>query len=351
VRKTLAVPQEPTGSANVERTPKYTTVAEREEARIGMLTLLSAGIGFASGFIADALYRLIGIFTNLFFYGRFDPFATVSTALPQYNTLGPAVVGVPAVGGIIAGLMIKYGSPKIAGHGIPESMEAVLLNRSKIEPKVGLLKAVSAAVTIGSGQPFGAEGPIIQTGGAFGSFIGQRIRMTGSERKILLCSGAAAGMAATFGTPIAAVLLVVELILFEFRVKSLVPVGVASAIGAWMHVYLISSKPLFQPAAPISFGGLDSLPFYVALGLLCGVVGTALSRGLYETEDLLARLGLHQPWLPTLGGFAVGVMGFVVPQILGVGYDIITSILSGGLASSCLKILSYMQGYLTYYRR
>lgn len=279
---------------------KYTTVAEREEARIGLLTLFAAAIGFPSGFIADALYRLIGIFTELFFYGRFNINSNVSTALPEFNTLGPVVILVPVAGGLIAGLMIKYGSPKIAGHGIPESMEAILLNRSKIEPKVGLLKSASTAVTIGSSQPFGAEGPIIQTSSSFGSFVGQLIRMNGSERRILLCSGAAAGMAATFGTPIAAILLVIELLLFEFRVRSLVPVGVASAIGAWMHVYLISPKPLFQPSTPIEFGSLDSLPFYASLGILCGIIGVILTKARYKTERILSRTKLSQPWLPAL---------------------------------------------------
>jgi H+/Cl- antiporter ClcA len=222
--------------------------------------------------------------------------------------------------------MIKYGSTRIIGHGIPEAIESVLLGKSKIEPKVGVLKALSAAFTIGSGQPFGAEGPIIQTGGSFGSLIGQLISVTGSERRILLSCGAAAGMAATFGTPISAVFLVIELLLFEFRVKSLVPVAIASAIGAWMHIYLISPKPLFS--TPVySFGGLNTLPFYVVLGLLCGITGSVLSRGLYKTEDLFRKLPLGQPWLPTLGGLAVGVIGFFVPQILGVGYDVISSLI------------------------
>ncbi len=303
---------------------KGRTVLEREESRIGLLTLLAGGIGFAAGFIAFALYHMIGLVTNVFYYGRLD----FSFASPQFNHLGLAAIVVPAIGGLIAGLMIKYGSSRIIGHGIPETMESVLLNRSKIEPKVGALKAISAAVTIGSGQPFGAEGPIIQTGGAFGSFIGQTVSMTGAERKILLASGAAAGMAAVFGTPIAAVLLAIELLLFEFRAKSLVPVAVASAIGAWMHIYLISSQPLFQTPA-YYFGGISSLPFYLVLGLLCGVLGSALSRGLYETEGLFEKTRLGQPWLPVVGGLAAGAIGFAVPQVLGVGYDVITGVLTG----------------------
>lgn len=297
---------------------------EREESRIGLLTLLACGIGLAGGIIAYALYHFIGLITNLFYYGRFG-FSFVS---PQFNHLELLVIIPPAVGGLAAGFLIKHGSPKIIGHGIPETMESVLLNRSKVEPKVGVLKAVSAAVTIGSGQPFGAEGPIIQTGGAFGSFIGQSISMTGAERKILLASGAAAGMAATFDTPIAAVLLAIELLLFEFRAKSLVPVAIASAIGAWMHITLISPQPLFQTPA-FSFGGLSAFPFYVGLGIVCGVAGSALSRGLYRTEGLFGKVRLGQPWLPMVGGMAVGAIGFAVPQMLGVGYDVIAGVLNG----------------------
>ena len=318
-------PEKPSADKPTESPgPDGKTVSEREESRIGLLTLIATGIGFTSGIIAFALYHLIGLITNLLYYGRLD----ASFVSPQFNQLGIFVVLLPASGGLVAGLLIKYGSTKIIGHGIPETMESVLLNRSKIEPKVGVLKAASAAITIGSGQPFGAEGPIIQTGGAFGSFIGQTVSMTGAERKILLASGAAAGMAATFGTPIAAILLVVELLLFEFRVKSLVPVAMAAAIGAWMHVYLISPQPLFQTPA-YNFGGLQALPFYVGLGLISGLLGSGLSRGLYATESLFAKSGLGQPWLPALGGIAVGVAGLAVPQILGVGYNVITGILNG----------------------
>jgi H+/Cl- antiporter ClcA len=299
------------------------TAEEREEARIGLLTLIAGIIGFAAGIIAFILYHLIGFLTNLFFYQKFD----FSFASPQYNHLGPIVILIPALGGLIAGLMIKYGSTRIIGHGIPEAIESVLLGKSKIEPKAGLLKALSAAFTIGSGQPFGAEGPIIQTGGSIGSLVGQVISVTGSERRILLSCGAAAGMAASFGTPISAVFLVIELLLFEFRVKSLVPIAIASAIGAWMHIYLISPKPLFS--TPVyNFGGFNTLPFYVTLGLLLGgLLGTTLSRGLYKAEDLFRKLPLRQPWLPMLGGVAVGVIGLLVPQILGVGYDVISSLI------------------------
>ncbi len=296
------------------------------------MTIISVGIGIAAGFIAYLLYNLIGLLTNLFYYQRLS----TSFVSPAGNSLGALAIIIPVFGGLVAGLMIKYGSPKIVGHGIPESMESVLISRSKIEPKVGILKALSAAVTIGSGQPFGAEGPIIQTGGAFGSFVGQIIPMTGSERKILLASGAAAGMAAIFGTPLSAIILVIELLLFEFRVKSLVPVAVAAAIGGWMHFILISPTPLFQTPA-YNFGsgvfqGLQLFPLFIVLGVISGVAGSALSQGLYKGEDMFRKIRLGQPWLPAIGGLCVGIIGFFVPQILGVGYNIIREILSGTLS-------------------
>lgn len=333
-------------------TVNASTAFKREESRIGLLTVISVPIGFAAGFIAYALYNLIGLLTNVLYYQR----VVTTFVSPDLNTLGLVAIVIPVFGGIVAGLMVKYGSKRIVGHGIPEAMESILLRRSKIAPKVGVLKALSAAFTIGSGQPFGAEGPIIQTGGAFGSFVGQLITMTGSERKILLAAGAAAGMAATFGTPISAILLVIELLLFEFRVKSLVPVGVASSIGSLMHFLLISNRPLFfDPvfsSAAYSFGGnstgtLELLPFFAVLGLIAGVLGSALSRGLYKSEDMLRRIPLGQPWLPALGGLFVGIIGFFVPQVLGVGYDIITDILSGKLSSISIgPVGSALGGYL-----
>ncbi len=313
-----------------EKTEK--TEYQKEESRIGILTVIAAFIGFVAGVIAFALYHLIGSLTELFFYGKFVLNFGTQLPSPVGNPLGLFVIAIPVIGGIIAGVMIKYGSTQIIGHGIPEAMESILLRRSKIPPKVGILKAISAAFTIGSGQPFGAEGPIIQTGGAFGSYIGQIIKMSGEERKILLACGAAAGMAATFGTPISAVLLVIELLLFEFRVKSLVPVAIASAIGAGMHIVLISSQPLFFIQTPFDFGkngGLYILPYFVVLGLICGVAGTFLSRSLYKSEDLFRKLPIGHPWLPAIGGLAAGIIGYFVPYTLGVGYNVITDVITG----------------------
>ena len=307
--------------------PQKTQVGLRE-SRVGFLTLLSIAVGLVAGVIAFILYHLIGLFTNLFYYQRLS----FSFVTPSGTHLGLLIVAIPVIGGMGAGLMIKYGSNKIIGHGIPETMESVLLNSSIVEPKVGVLKALSASLTIGSGQPFGAEGPIIQTGGAFGSFVGQLVDLTGSERRILLASGAAAGMAATFGTPISASLLVIELLLFEFRVRSLLPVGVAAALGGAMHVLLITPQPLFVTPAyslQLSSTGIAVLPLFAVLGVLCGITGSVLSKGLYKSEDVFRRLPLGQPWLPMIGGLCVGIIGLEVPQILGVGYSTITDMLNG----------------------
>src|SRR5579863_2813431 len=226
--------------------------------RMLLISFLAAGIGLVAGCIAFLLYKLIGLFTNLFFYHRFA--ADFTSA--RLNHLGPWVIVTPVIGGIIVGVMAKYGSPKIKGHGIPEAMEAVLANRSRIEPRVAILKPLSAAIAIGTGGPFGAEGPIIQTGGAIGSLIGQVLHTTASERKVLLASGAAAGMSATFNTPIAGVILAIELLLFEFKARSFIPLVVASTLATAVHVRLLGGGPMFT-VAPVDFGIPRALPFYL----------------------------------------------------------------------------------------
>jgi len=307
------------------------SVRETGEPRITRLAISAALVGLAAGVIAFAIYHLIGLLTNLAFYG------VLSAAFvpPTTDRLGYLVIVVPAIGGLAAGLLIKYGSPKIAGHGIPETMEAVLQDRSRVPPRVGMLKAVASSITIGLGGPFGAEGPIIQTGGAFGSWVGQLVSLTPSERRILLGTGAAAGMAAIFGTPISAVLLVIELLLFEFRVRSIVPVAIGSAVGAGMHFLLISPTPLF-PMPEYATGGVVALPLFALLGVACGVLAVVTTRLLYASERLFRRLPLRQPWLPVLGGLAVGMIGFLVPDILGVGYNVIDGVLLGQLAFTVL---------------
>jgi len=292
-------------------------------ARLLHLSVLAAIIGGVAGFAAYLLVSLIGLISNLVFFQR------VGFDIPdlQGHTLGPLVIVVPVIGGLVIGLMAKYGTPKIRGHGIPEAMEAVLVNRSRISPNVALFKPLSAAVAIGTGGPFGAEGPIIQTGGALGSLVGQFFHVTAAERKVLLSCGAAAGMAATFSTPIAAVILAIELLLFEFKARSFIPLVIASTLATTVHFGLMGRGPMFE-VGPLDFGIPAGLPYYVILGLLCGIFATGFSSALYWVEDLFERLPLDPMWWPALGGLALGIIGFFVPRVLGVGYGNITAILN-----------------------
>jgi len=291
--------------------------------RTGLMSLLAAGVGILAGIIAWLLYDLIGLFTNIFFYHRLS-FAFVSA---RNNHLGLLVIATPVIGGIIVGIMARYGSDKIKGHGIPEAMEAVLINRSRIEPKVAILKPLSAAIAIGTGGPFGAEGPIIQTGGAVGSLVGQLLHMTAAERKVLLASGAAAGMAATFSTPIAGVILAIELLLFEFKSRSFIPLVIASTLATTVHFRLLGPGPMFEVGA-LNFGLPHALPAYLALGVLCGVAAIVFSKALYWTEDQFEKLPVSDLWWPALGALGLGIIGYFVPRVLGVGYDTISDILN-----------------------
>ncbi len=291
--------------------------------RTGVVSLLAAVIGMLAGVIAYLLYNLIGLFTNIFFYHRIS-FAFVSA---RNNHLGLLVIVTPVIGGIIVGIMARYGSDKIRGHGIPEAMEAVLVNRSRIEPKVAILKPISAAIAIGTGGPFGAEGPIIQTGGAVGSLVGQVLHVTAAERKVLLACGAAAGMAATFSTPIAGVILAIELLLFEFKSRSFIPLVVASTLATSVHFQLMGHGPMFQVGA-LDFGLPHALPFYLVLGLLCGVAALGFSKSLYWVEDQFEKLPIHDMWWPAIGALGLGIIGYFVPRVLGVGYDTISDILN-----------------------
>src|SRR5207237_1249306 len=240
-------------------------VAPPAQFRMVLVSCLAAGIGLVAGFIAYLLYRLIGFLTNVFFFHRLS----ADFASARLNHLGPWVIAIPVIGGLIVGVMAKYGTPKIKGHGIPEAMEAVLQNRSRISPRVAILKPISAAIAIGTGGPFGAEGPIIQTGGALGSLVGQALRTTAAERKVLLACGAAAGMAATFSTPIAAVILAIELLLFEFRSRSFIPLVIASTLATYIHFLLLGRGPMFRVGA-MDFGLPAGLPFYIVLGVISG---------------------------------------------------------------------------------
>lgn len=284
---------------------------------------------------AYLLYNLIALCSNVVFYQRWS---TTFNGLQQH-TLGAWILVVPAIGGLIVGLMARFGSAKIRGHGIPEAIEAVLVSRSRIAPRVALLKPVSAAIAIGTGGPFGAEGPIIQTGGALGSLVGQALHVTAAERKVLLACGAAAGMAATFSTPIAAVILAIELLLFEFKARSFIPLVIASTLATEIHRLLMGQGPMFDVGTP-DFGIPRALPFYIVLGVLCGFAAVVFSKALYWVEDQYEKLPIHWMWWPVIGGVAAGVIGFFVPRVLGVGYDTLTAILTGTLALKVLLVIA-----------
>jgi H+/Cl- antiporter ClcA len=308
--------------------------AQPAQFRIVLISFLAAAIGLVAGVVAYALYKLIGLFTNLFF---FHLWSTTFTSVASHH-LGAWVIFVPVIGGLVVGVMAKYGTSKIKGHGIPEAMEAVLVNRSRIEPRVALLKPISAAIAIGTGGPFGAEGPIIQTGGAIGSLVGQALHTTAVERKVLLACGAAAGMSATFNTPIAGVILAIELLLFEFKSRSFIPLVIASTLATAVHMQLLGPGPMFSVSA-MDFGIPHALPFYLVLGVLCGVAAVALSKSLYWVEDLFEKLPFDEMWWPAIGALGLGVIGFFVPRVFGVGYETIGDILNGSLAWKLLLVL------------
>jgi chloride channel protein, CIC family len=295
------------------------------DRRVWLLSAAALLIGAGGAALAALLLHCIALSTNLFYYHRFS-LAPVS---PAGSPLGHWMPLVPILGGILVGLMARYGSDKIRGHGIPEAIEAILLRGARVDPKIAILKPVSAAIAIGSGGPFGAEGPIIMTGGAFGSLIAQWMKLTDAERTTLLVAGAAAGMSATFAAPLAAVLLAVELLLFEWRPRSLVPVAFASTTAAVLRVYWLGTGPIFEmpfTASPAN----AALPLEaLAIGLLVGAAATALSRMMYGFEDLFGHLPLHWMWWPAIGGLAVGIGGFFFPRGLGVGYENIAELLRG----------------------
>ncbi|MDE2343336.1 MAG: chloride channel protein [Betaproteobacteria bacterium] len=304
------------------------------DRRTVFLSALALGIGVIAAVLAQLLQMLIGLITHLSFYGDVG----WSLVSPAHHALGAWVIAIPVIGALIIGFMARYGSPAIRGHGIPEAMEQVLVNRSRISLKVLFLKPLSAAISIGTGGPFGAEGPIIATGGALGSVVGQYVRVTADERKALLAAGAAAGMTATFGTPLAAVLLAIELLLFEFRARSFVPVLIACLAAAIMRGAWVGFTPFF-PMPALAWPTPAAMIACVPLGLAIGVAAVAITHALYAVEDGFAKLPLHWMWWPALGAIAVGVIGYAVPRTLGVGYDNITDSLSGHLAGQALWIL------------
>lgn len=320
----------------------FNTQTSSNKRRLLFISLLAVLIGFCISAIAKLLVYLINLFTNLSFHHQFS-FAATS---PATNNYGLWVIIVPAIGGVIVGLMALYGSKAIRGHGIPEAMEQILTNKSKIKPSITFLKPLSSAVSIGTGGPFGAEGPIIATGGAFGSTLGQLLKITHYERKVLLAAGATAGMSAIFGSPIAGIFLAIELLLFEFSPRSIIPVALACITGAAGHHLFFESGPVF-PMPFVNFPSNESLAVYSGIGIIIGLLAAFITKIVYWIEDGFEKLPVHWMWWPAIGGIAVGIVGYFAPKTLGVGYDNIIDILSGKLVmhviiSLCvLKFISW----------
>ncbi|MGZ3452147.1 MAG: chloride channel protein [Polyangiales bacterium] len=304
------------------------------DGRVGFIAALAVGVAIAAGFIAQLLTGLIAVVTNLAFHHRWS----AAPATPVGHHLGLFVIGVPVVGGVVVGLMARYGSKAIRGHGIPEAMEQVLFNQSRIPKRMTFLKPISAAIAIGTGGPFGAEGPIIATGGALGSLVGQVIKVSSDERKTLLAAGAAAGMAATFGSPVSAVLLAIELLLFEYRARSVIPVALAASAATIVRMAFVGSAPVFPLPEVMEPGGI-ALSTYIVVGAFLGVASVLVTRLVYAVEDGFEKFPIHWMWWPAIGGVAVGVVGYLVPRTLGVGYVNIEETVRGDLFGRALVIL------------
>ena len=299
--------------------------------RVLLLSAMATGIGAIGALLASLLLWLIAVINNLAFYHRFSSEAVT----PQGHQLGWWVILVPVAGALVIGLMARFGSEKIRGHGIPEALEAILLGRSRISPRVALLKPLSSAISIGTGGPFGAEGPIIMTGGAFGSLVAQRFHLSAAERKTLLVAGAAAGMSAVFATPVAAVLLAVELMLFEWKPRSFIPVAVASIVASVLRVPLLGVGPIFPLAVHDPVSGTE-LAVAAGIGILAGFGSGLLTVLVYAFEDLFQKLPVHWMWWPAIGAVFVGVGGVLDPRVLGVGYDTIHGLLRGELVGAAV---------------
>ncbi|MEO8567587.1 MAG: chloride channel protein [Ginsengibacter sp.] len=304
----------------------------QNKKRLLTISALAVLLAVCISFIAKFLVYLIDLITNISFHKSFS-FLHIS---PAENSLGIWVVAIPAIGGLIVGLMALYGSRAIRGHGIPEAMEQILTNQSKIKPSITYLKPISSAISIGTGGPFGAEGPIIATGGALGSTLGQIMKITHNERKILLAAGATAGMAAIFGSPVSAIFLAIELLLFEFSPRSIIPVALACITGAAGHHLLFESAPVFAMKTFIETPTNVALASYSVMGIVIGFLSVAVTKIVYFIEEGFEKLPVHWMWWPAIGGLAVGIIGYFYPRTFGVGYYNITDILSGDMTMHIL---------------
>ena len=306
-----------------------TTVEIEKRRRLLYISGIAVAIACISVVVAKFLFLMISLITNIFY------FQTLSLADTEAsdNRMGWLAVLIPVIGGIIVGLMARFGSKAIRGHGIPEAMESILKNESRIPKRITILKPLSSAIAIGTGGPFGAEGPIIATGSSFGSLIGQVIHVSNQERKILVASGAAAGMTAIFGTPLAAVLLAIELLLFEFRAKSFIPVVIASSVAAILRYIFFNQKPFFEMPAMQS-PTVTAFVCYLLFGVVIGFLAVVVTKILYCIEDLYEKIPMHWMYWPALSGLIVGLVGLYEPRTLAVGYNNITDALSGNLTLS-----------------
>lgn len=311
----------------------------RDKKRIIYISSLAILLGVIVSIIAKSLVVLIDLIIHLSFHGRI----AVENASPIGSHLGLWVIAVPTIGGLIVGLMAYYGSAAIRGHGIPEAMEQILTNKSKIKPKLIFLKPISSAIAMGTGGPFGAEGPIIATGGALGSTLGQLLKITPNERKILLAAGATAGMSAIFGTPIAAIFLAIELLLFEFSPRSIIPVALACITGAAGHHFFFSSLPVFPMAEDVLMPSNTALAVYSLIGIIIGFVSIFVTKFTYWVEDVFHKIPLHWMWYPAIGGVFVGLIGYFEPRTMSMGYENITDILSNSLSFQAVALLCILK--------
>ena len=307
--------------------------------RLLFISISAIVIAIGVSIIAKLLVHLIDLITNISFYGNFS-FAPIT---PAENNLGLFVITIPVIGGLIIGLMAYYGSKAIRGHGIPEAMEQILTNKSKIKPTITYLKPISAAISIGSGGPFGDEGPSIASGGALGSTIGQIMKISNNERKILLAAGATAGMSAIFGSPIAGIFLAIELLLFEFSPRSIIPVSLACITGAAGHHFLFGPGVVFPIIDTIEPASNSAIAWYSALGIVVGLLSVLVTKIVYFIEDSFEKLPVHWAWWPMIGGIAVGIVGYFSPRTLGVGYNNIADILSGSVSMQLLLSLCILK--------
>jgi CIC family chloride channel protein len=304
---------------------QFGVALEPETVKICGYALL---VGFVSGLVAQGLLELIYFFTNIFFFGKFS----FHVSNPAYSHLGAWVILIPSIGGLVVGCMIHYWEPTLKGHGIPEAMDAVLFRHSRMRIRVAILKPLATALAIGTGGPFGAEGPIIQTGAALGSLFGQAVGLTPYYRRVLLASGAAAGMAATFTAPLAGILVAIELLLFELRARSFIPVALAAAVATGVRIHFAGWAPLF-PTPAFKITGMNELWLFALMGIFMGFVGVTMIRVLSWLEDFFDDLPIKRAliWSPVIGALILGVIGYFYPQVLGTSYDTIRDMLNDRL--------------------